>query len=61
VRLPGLVADQEVLFGLTGQTLSVSHRTTGREAFAPGVLLAVRRLVGAPRFYRGLDQLLGLM
>lgn len=60
VRLPGLVADQEVIFGLAGQTLSVAHRTTSREAYAPGVLLAIRRVVDEARFYRGLDQLLGL-
>lgn len=60
VRLPGLVADQEVMFGLPGQTLSVTHRTTSRECYAPGVLLAVRRVVAEPRFYRGLDELLAL-
>jgi 4-hydroxy-tetrahydrodipicolinate reductase len=60
VRLPGVVADQEVLFGLAGQSLTITHRTTSREAFAPGVVLAVRRLVAEPRFYRGLDELLGL-
>ncbi len=60
VRLPGLVADQEVLFGLPGQTLTIGHRTTSRECYAPGVLLAVRRVVAEPRFYRGLDTLLGL-
>ncbi|MDQ6919151.1 MAG: 4-hydroxy-tetrahydrodipicolinate reductase, partial [Candidatus Dormibacteraeota bacterium] len=60
VRLPGLVADQEILFGLSGQTLTITHRTTSREAFVPGVLLAVRRVVAQPTFYRALDQLLGL-
>ena len=60
VRLPGLVADQEILFGLAGQTLTITHRTTSREAFVPGVLLAVRRVVAEPRFYRALDELLGL-
>jgi 4-hydroxy-tetrahydrodipicolinate reductase len=60
VRLPGLVADQEVLFGLPGQTLAIAHRTTSRECYGPGVLLAVRRLTAEPRFYRGLDALLGL-
>lgn len=60
VRLSGLVADQQVLFGLPGQTLSIEHRTTSREAFAPGVLLALRRVVPERRFYRGLDALLGL-
>ncbi len=60
VRLPGFVADQEVIFGLPGQTLTIVHRTTSREAYAPGVLLAIRKVVASPRFYRGLDQLLGL-
>jgi 4-hydroxy-tetrahydrodipicolinate reductase len=60
VRLPGLVADQEVIFGLPGQTLTITHRTTGREAFAPGVLLAIRSVIQGPRFYRALDELLGL-
>ncbi len=46
VRLPGLVAHQEVLFGGEGQTLSIRHDSTSRESFMPGVLLAVRR-VGA--------------
>jgi 4-hydroxy-tetrahydrodipicolinate reductase len=61
VRLPGLVADQDVIFGLPGQTLTISHRTTSREAYAPGVLLAIRRVTSGPRFYRGLDELLGLV
>jgi len=60
VRLPGLVADQEVIFGLPGQTLTITHRTTSRECYVPGVLLAIRRIAGEPRFYRGLDALLGL-
>ncbi len=44
VRLPGLVAHQEVLFGGEGQTLSVRHDSISRESFMPGVLLAVRRV-----------------
>ncbi|HTR72236.1 MAG TPA: dihydrodipicolinate reductase C-terminal domain-containing protein [Solirubrobacteraceae bacterium] len=44
VRLPGLVANQEVILGDVGQTLTIRHDTTGREAFMPGVLLAVRRV-----------------
>jgi 4-hydroxy-tetrahydrodipicolinate reductase len=44
VRLPGLVAHQEVILGDIGQTLSIRHDTTGRESFMPGVLLAVRRV-----------------
>ena len=60
VRLPGFVADQEVIFGLPGQTLTIAHRTTSREAYVPGVLLAIRRVSSESRFYRGLDELLGL-
>ena len=60
VRLPGFVADQEVIFGLPGQTLSITHRTTSREAYVPGVLLAIREVVASARFYRGLDEMLGL-
>jgi 4-hydroxy-tetrahydrodipicolinate reductase len=44
VRLPGLVAHQEVILGDVGQTLSIRHDTTGRDSFMPGVLLAVRRI-----------------
>jgi 4-hydroxy-tetrahydrodipicolinate reductase len=46
VRLPGIVANQEVILGEVGQTLTIRHDTTGRESFMPGVLLAIRR-VGA--------------
>jgi len=46
VRLPGLVAHQEVIFGGLGQTLTIRHDSISRESFMPGVLLAVRR-VGA--------------
>ena len=60
VRLPGFVADQEVIFGLPGQTLTIAHRTTSREAYVPGVVLAIHRVTAEPRFYRGLDALLGL-
>jgi 4-hydroxy-tetrahydrodipicolinate reductase len=44
VRLPGLVANQEVILGDVGQTLTIRHDTVGRESFMPGVLLAVRRV-----------------
>jgi len=49
VRLPGLVAHQEVMFGGLGQTLSIRHDSTSRESFMPGVLLAVRRVGGLER------------
>ena len=60
IRLPGFVADQEVIFGLPGQTLTIAHRTTSREAYVPGVVLAIRKVTSEQRFYRGLDELLGL-
>jgi len=60
IRLPGFVADQEVIFGLPGQTLMITHRTTSREAYVPGVLIAIRAVTNTDHFYRGLDQLLGL-
>ncbi len=59
VRLPGLVAHQEVIFGGEGQTLSIRHDSIARESFMPGVLLAVRRvgsLERSPTF--GLETLL---
>jgi 4-hydroxy-tetrahydrodipicolinate reductase len=46
VRLPGLVADQEVILGDVAQTLTIRHVTTDRSCFMPGVLLAVRRVGG---------------
>lgn len=59
VRLPGLVAHQEVILGDVGQTLTIRHDTIGRDSFMPGVLLAVRRvgeLTDSPTI--GLEQLL---
>jgi 4-hydroxy-tetrahydrodipicolinate reductase len=44
IRLPGLVAHQEVLFGAPGQTLTIRHDSGDRESFMPGVLLAIRRV-----------------
>jgi 4-hydroxy-tetrahydrodipicolinate reductase len=44
VRLPGLVAHHEVLFGGVGQTLSIRHDSISRESFMPGVLLAIRKV-----------------
>jgi 4-hydroxy-tetrahydrodipicolinate reductase len=59
LRLPGLVAHQEIVFGGEGQTLTIRHDSTDRHSFMPGVLLAVRRVGGLPdRFTVGLEQLL---
>lgn len=61
VRLQGLVAHQEVIFGALGQTLTLRHDTTSRESFVPGVLLALRHLVGREELVIGLDRLMGLV
>jgi 4-hydroxy-tetrahydrodipicolinate reductase len=59
VRLPGLVAHQEVLLGGLGQLLTIRHDTLSREAFVPGVLLALERLPTLPPGLTvGLDSLL---
>jgi 4-hydroxy-tetrahydrodipicolinate reductase len=59
VRLPGLVAHQEVVFGGPGEILTIRHDTTSREAFVPGVMLALERVRGLPPGLTvGLDTLL---
>jgi 4-hydroxy-tetrahydrodipicolinate reductase len=59
VRLPGLVAHQEVIFGGQGQTLTIRHDSMDRTSFMPGVLLAVREVPNLPeRFVVGLENLL---
>jgi 4-hydroxy-tetrahydrodipicolinate reductase len=59
VRLPGLVAHQEVILGAPGQFLTIRHDTTSREAFVPGVLLALDRLrTLPPGLSTGLEALL---
>jgi 4-hydroxy-tetrahydrodipicolinate reductase len=60
VRLPGLVAHQEVLFGGDGQTLTIRHDSTDRSSFMPGVLLAVREVSTRPGLTLGLEPLLDL-
>ena len=58
VRLPGLVAHQEVLFGSTGQSLSIRHDSITRESFMPGVILAVRRVGELDGLAVGLEKVL---
>ena len=60
VRLPGLVAHQEVIFGGQGQLLTIRQDSTGRDSFMPGVLLAIREVLGRRELVVGLDRLLGL-
>lgn len=60
VRLRGLVAHQEVLFGSVGETLTIRHDSLDRAGFMPGVLAAVRAVPGLPGLTVGIDSLLGL-
>ena len=60
VRLAGLVAHQEVLFGTAGETLSIRHDSMDRTSFVPGVLLAVRRAAEHPGLTVGIESLLNL-
>lgn len=60
LRMRGAVANQEVVLGTTGQTLTIRHDTSDRVSFMPGVLMAVRRIDEVPGVTLGLDALLGL-
>ncbi len=60
MRLPGLMAHQEVVLGTAGQTLTIRHDTINRECYVPGVLIAVREVVKRQGLVHGLDRLLGL-
>jgi 4-hydroxy-tetrahydrodipicolinate reductase len=60
VRLRGLFAHQEVLFGTTGQSLTIRHDAYDRSSMMPGVLLAVKRIAERPGVTVGLDALLDL-
>jgi 4-hydroxy-tetrahydrodipicolinate reductase len=61
VRLPGLVAHQEVIFGGQGEVLTLRHDSLDRSSFMPGVLLAVRAVADRPGVTVGLEPLLGLV
>ncbi len=60
VRLPGLMAHQEVIFGTSGQTLTIRHDTINRECYMPGVVTAVKKVAELKGLTVGLDRLLGL-
>jgi 4-hydroxy-tetrahydrodipicolinate reductase len=60
VRLPGLVAHQEVIFGGLGQTLTIRHDAPQRLSYMPGVLLAIRAIITRPGLTVGLEPLLNL-
>ena len=61
VRLPGLVAHQEVILGTAGETLTIRHDSLDRVSFMPGVLTAIRAVAGRPGLTLGLEQLLGIV
>ena len=58
MRLPGLVAHQEVVFGGLGETLTIRHDSLSRESFMPGVLLAIKRIRGLQGLVVGLENIL---
>ncbi len=58
LRLPGLVAHQEVIFGGTGETLTIRHDSIHRESFMPGVCLACQKVIGTQQLFYGLEHLL---
>ena len=60
VRMVGAVANQEVILGAMGQTLTIRHDTTDRTSFMPGVLVGVKRVADFPGVTIGLDAYLGL-
>jgi 4-hydroxy-tetrahydrodipicolinate reductase len=58
VRLPGLIAHQEILFGSPGQIYTLRHDTSDRASFMPGVLLSIRRVMQLKSLIYGLDKIL---
>jgi len=60
VRLPGLVAHEEILFGGEGETLTIRHDSLDRTSFMPGVLLGVREVLKRPGLTVGLENVLDL-
>ncbi len=59
IRLPGFIADQSVIFGSDGQTLTIRHHTSDRRSFMPGVLASIRGVGDLPGVTVGLDRVLG--
>jgi 4-hydroxy-tetrahydrodipicolinate reductase len=58
IRLPGLLAHQEVIMGAQGQTLTIRHDTYDRSAYLPGVILAIRKLGDVKGLVCGLENLI---
>ena len=60
VRLPGMIAHQEVIFGEKGQYLTLRHDAISRESYMPGVLLAIREVKNINRLVYGLEGIMGI-
>jgi 4-hydroxy-tetrahydrodipicolinate reductase len=60
IRLPGLLAHQNIIFGTTGQTLSIKHDSIDRSSFYPGLILAVRKIDSLANYTYGLDKIIDL-
>lgn len=60
VRLPGLMAHHQVILGGVGQTLTISHDSLSRKSFIPGILMAVRAVMGEKRLIYGLENILSI-
>jgi 4-hydroxy-tetrahydrodipicolinate reductase len=58
VRLPGLIAHQEILFGAPGQLYTLRHDTSDRASFMPGVLLCIRQVMALKSLIYGMDKIL---
>ena len=58
IRLPGLIAHQEVIFGGIGQTLSIRHDSLSRDSFMPGIMLAAKKVISWKGLVIGLDNIL---
>ncbi|HXL02136.1 MAG TPA: 4-hydroxy-tetrahydrodipicolinate reductase [Candidatus Atribacteria bacterium] len=60
VRLPGFIAHQEVIWGGEGEILTIRHDSLSRSSFMPGVMRSIKKVYEEPRFYYGLEEVIGL-
>ena len=60
LRLPGIIAKHELIFGAQGENLSITHNSSDRESFMPGVLIAVDHVIENNEIVIGLEKILGL-
>jgi 4-hydroxy-tetrahydrodipicolinate reductase len=60
VRLPGVIANQEVIFSAAEEVLSIEHKTIGRQSFMPGILMAIDYVTSNNNFLFGLEEVIGI-